>query len=210
LKLKSSIKVKASFLLIVFTLNTIVGAACAMGLDMGFNSKHHSEPKPKQAAVHVHANGKKHVHQKTEPAPQAHHRKKTDNKKAGHNHINGEKHSHGETVGKHTPKRTQPQDEANTDKGSNNEKESCCNDEVIEFQQLDKSVVQSLSIVNPIFFTLFISTFYNIDFTFISQGTPSIRYFVRSHHPPIASATAFPALAASVELSSVNAFFSFR
>ena len=38
-----SIKLKALFLLIVFALNTIVGFACATGVDMGFNHKHHHE-----------------------------------------------------------------------------------------------------------------------------------------------------------------------
>ena len=38
-----SIKLKALFLLMVFALNTIVGFACATGVDMGFNHKHHHE-----------------------------------------------------------------------------------------------------------------------------------------------------------------------
>jgi len=36
-----SIQLKAALLLIVFSLNTIIGFACAVGLDMGFNSHHH-------------------------------------------------------------------------------------------------------------------------------------------------------------------------
>ena len=38
---KLSIKFKAVFLLIVFSLNTVVGFACAIGVDMGFNASHH-------------------------------------------------------------------------------------------------------------------------------------------------------------------------
>lgn len=58
-----SIQLKAAFMLFVFSLNTAVGFACAVGVDMGFNSKgHHDEPLA--PAVHVHANGKKHVHNK--------------------------------------------------------------------------------------------------------------------------------------------------
>lgn len=34
---------KATLLLTVFLLNTVVGFACAVGLDMGFNSIHHHE-----------------------------------------------------------------------------------------------------------------------------------------------------------------------
>ena len=36
-----SIQLKATFLLIVFSLNTIIGFACAVGLVMEFNSHHH-------------------------------------------------------------------------------------------------------------------------------------------------------------------------
>ncbi|SIO50913.1 hypothetical protein [Chitinophaga niabensis] len=41
MKLSRTIQLKAVFLLAVFTLNTMVGFACAVGLDLGFNSKHH-------------------------------------------------------------------------------------------------------------------------------------------------------------------------
>ncbi len=46
----------------VFSLNTVIGFTCALGVDMGFNSKHHHEDEATEAAVHVHAEGKKHVH----------------------------------------------------------------------------------------------------------------------------------------------------
>lgn len=52
-----TIQLKAIFLLIIFSLNNIIGFACAVGMDMGFNSKHHHE-KP-----HTH-NGKAHHHHK--------------------------------------------------------------------------------------------------------------------------------------------------
>ena len=63
MKKKSFIQVKASFLLVVFALNTAVGFACAVGMDMGFNSStHHHDEDAVTAAVHVHESGKKHVH----------------------------------------------------------------------------------------------------------------------------------------------------
>lgn len=43
MKRNKSIKLHAAILLIVFSLNTIIGFACAMGIDMGFNSKHHHD-----------------------------------------------------------------------------------------------------------------------------------------------------------------------
>ena len=35
------IQLKAALLLLVFGLNTIIGFACAVGVDMGFNTSHH-------------------------------------------------------------------------------------------------------------------------------------------------------------------------
>ncbi len=57
-----SIKIKAALLLAVFSLNTVIGFACAMGVDMGFNADHHDAEENIQTAVHVHADGNKHNH----------------------------------------------------------------------------------------------------------------------------------------------------
>ena len=56
-----SIQLKAGFLVLVFALNTVVGFACAVGLDMGFNSAHQEESAV-EVSSHVHADGKKHAH----------------------------------------------------------------------------------------------------------------------------------------------------
>ena len=75
MKKKSSIQIKALFMLLVFSVNTMVGFACSLGLDMGFNARHHHEEEI-EAAVHVHANGKKHVHH--EEAAKEHHNEASD------------------------------------------------------------------------------------------------------------------------------------
>lgn len=131
MKRKVSIEQKAAFLVIVFSLNTLVGFACAIGMDMGFNS---------------------------------------DEKK--HNH-------HDEATNHH--------DERDNDHDkSKDSKDNCCNDKVIQFAHFDKSLSPSLNFLfSPAFFTAFVSTFYNIDVLLFSQGSPNIKYFVRSHHPPI-------------------------
>ncbi|MFN0082803.1 MAG: HYC_CC_PP family protein [Ferruginibacter sp.] len=59
-----SIQLKAAFLLIIFSLNMFVGFACAVGVDMGFNTTHYHEEEATE--VHVHADGKKHHHEKAE------------------------------------------------------------------------------------------------------------------------------------------------
>ncbi|SHL09979.1 hypothetical protein SAMN05444266_10239 [Chitinophaga jiangningensis] len=43
MKRNRTIQLKAIFLLTVFSLNTLLGFACAVGLNMGFNAKHHHE-----------------------------------------------------------------------------------------------------------------------------------------------------------------------
>lgn len=59
-----SIKLKAVFLILVFSLNTVVGFACAVGVNMGFNTTHHH--KEEATEIHVHADGSKHHHEKKE------------------------------------------------------------------------------------------------------------------------------------------------
>ena len=78
MKINISIQLKAAFLLIVFAMNTLVGFACAIGVDMSFNTTHHDQ-EAKEVSVHVHADGKKHQHQK-EPGKQ-HHEEKGSSKK---------------------------------------------------------------------------------------------------------------------------------
>ena len=45
--------ITALFLLMVFSLNTLAGFACSIGVDMGYNSRHHKHEK------HYHEKGKK-------------------------------------------------------------------------------------------------------------------------------------------------------
>jgi ABC-type nickel/cobalt efflux system permease component RcnA len=138
------IQLKAAFLLIVFSLNTIIGFACAVGLDMGFNSHHHEEEVTK-ATVHIQADGKNH-HHKSE-ANERHDEKVKD---------------HHET----------------------SDKDNCCNDHVTKIVQQDKAIASSISIISPVFFTTLIASFYTINLLNSLIDT-HVRYFIRSHHPPI-------------------------
>jgi hypothetical protein len=61
---KRKYKIIASFLLTIFSVNTVVGFACSVGIDMGFNSKHHHDEESTEAVVHIHADGKKHITRK--------------------------------------------------------------------------------------------------------------------------------------------------
>lgn len=72
-------RLKAGLLILLFALNSIVGFACAMGADMGFNSDHHKN-EVAVAQIHVHKNGKEHVHHE---ANEIEHSQKSNHKDHG-------------------------------------------------------------------------------------------------------------------------------
>ncbi len=66
------------------------------------------------------------------------------------------------------------------------QKDNCCKDQVIEYNKAVKSFAHSFNTgIDPIFFTIFVSSFYNIDEFYTNYINTSMRYFVRSYHPPI-------------------------
>jgi len=69
MKQKNLIRLKAALLMFVFSLNTIIGFACAVGVKMGFNDRHHDM---EVQEVHVHKDGKVHLHKKSS---HGHHKK---------------------------------------------------------------------------------------------------------------------------------------
>jgi hypothetical protein len=131
MKTAISIRLKAASLLILFSLNMVIGGACAIGIDMWFNISHHEE---KEMVAHG--------------SPSHHH------------------------------------DDADEHHKSKDNKDNCCNDQVIKFAQVDKFVPHFAGL-NAIFFTTLISSFYNIDVLYTSKSSANIKYFVRGHHPPI-------------------------
>ncbi len=59
-----SIKLKATFLLIIFSLNMLVGFACAIGVDMGYNSISKHEGEATEISEHGDGDVQKHDHKK--------------------------------------------------------------------------------------------------------------------------------------------------
>jgi hypothetical protein len=55
-------RIRAMVLLMVFSLNTIAGFACSLGVDMGYNTKHHDHPQSGHEAKHSHSHSHKHSH----------------------------------------------------------------------------------------------------------------------------------------------------
>lgn len=153
---RKSIQIKAAFFAVVFGLNPVIGFACSLDIDMGFNSRLHAGFET-EAVVHIHKDGKKHIH----------YEEKHEHKKP-HSHDNHKKaHSHS------------------GDKKSHSEKEKgCCTDEVKKFVELDKSLPQALKIIHPDFLITFFDVYYNADLP-PNDIVKNIKQFVRSYHPPI-------------------------
>lgn len=71
MKQNKTIQVKAALLLIVFSLNTLLGFACSLGFNMGYNEHHHETEiaaptshteHHEQGSDHKHHENKKHQH----------------------------------------------------------------------------------------------------------------------------------------------------
>ncbi len=164
MKRNQSIQYKAVFLLIVFSLSTVVGFACSIGIEMKFNQNHHKN------GDHHHA---------TEPQPEKSH----DHANPGHPHFEGVKadhdekpHSHDDQT-KHTNKLP--------DNTQEKQKDDCCKDEVAKIEETGKRVPQPFNYnLHPLFITITPVSAFNIDALSSNQHTPSNWHFVRNHHPP--------------------------
>jgi hypothetical protein len=64
------------FIASAFSLNTVVGFTCSIGLDLGFNADHHNKEAP-EPVVHIHEDGKRHTHY--EGKETSHHQEPAEN-----------------------------------------------------------------------------------------------------------------------------------
>jgi hypothetical protein len=80
------------------------------------------------------------------------------------------------------PKEKKSTENQGTSKGCH---DNHCKNNIINFSKVDKSCAESIEMVSIIFFTAFISSFYNIDILYIFEGTTNIKYFLQNYHPPI-------------------------
>ncbi len=158
-------------------MNTVVGFTCAVGIDMSFNTKHHDEEQSIENPIHIHSDGKKHIHQ--EPV-----------KPASHTHSDGKKHIHQEPVkpALHTHadgKKHEHSNEAITHKHEEKkapEKDGCCNNEVIKFQNVEKNLTPKTIIDVPGFVAI-LSTFPAVNLFNVVRSFPHKR-IVRFFYPP--------------------------
>lgn len=158
-----SIQLKALFLLLVFATNTVVGFACGLSVDMGFNAPHHTKSE-ETAKVHIHDNGKKHIHEKKPSTITA------------HTHSDGSNHRH-ESASK--PLKQNSEDGINPltkDDGG------CCANEVQKFQQIDKNITANTVINLPVVAAI-LHTYSAIDFSIALKEFPT-KCKIRLYYPP--------------------------
>ncbi len=160
----SSIQFKAGFLLFVFSLSTIVGFACSVGLIMTVTDHHKKELASHQQKSHEH--GKPHGHD----ASADHHQNTA---------------SHHENPTTHHSKQADHHKQVNN--LQENTEDDCCKDEVAKFEKYDKRAPQPLNYnLQAPFLSVISNALYNIDAIAYYIHTPSNKFFVRNHHPPIA------------------------
>ena len=152
------LQLKAAVLLAIFSLSNVAGFPCAMGLDMSLNTSHH-ENDATEPSVHIHADGTKHHH---EPKPA---------KATVHVHADGKNHEHhNEPVTKHHEEKETPE----------KDKDDCCTDDVLKFQNLDKNLNQNArTAINAPALGAILSIFWGIDIFKVKVAgsqLPVIRY----------------------------------
>lgn len=99
-----------------------------------------------------------------------------------HIHADGKRHIHYEKK-KHDHDKSHGRDQSNDDESSKGKK-NCCNDQVYQFQKLDKSLPHSVKVSHPNFLITSFDVFYNVPLP-MGGMVKDIRQFVRGYHPPI-------------------------
>lgn len=160
------IQFKAFFLLATFSMNTVVGFSCSTGVDMGFNSKHHS-----------HSDSKEHDHAEADN----HH--EHDGNNSHNNHQGGAALNHNSD------------NSSNTVSFTSQSEENCCKDFVAGFNSLDKQPANQNSTQHKItYLSPFIISAFIVDANIakgyvqhlrippreIDYTTPDIRVFIQS------------------------------
>lgn len=131
MKSPRAIQYKALFLLVTFSMNTVIGFACSMGVDMGFNAHHHNS----------HGAGKHHEHSDAD-----HHEE--------HDGENSHSHQHEAMEPLHLDTGN------NTAFFTSQHEENCCKDYVVGFNSVDKQLAkQNSTQLKIIYLSPFIATF---------------------------------------------------
>lgn len=157
-------QIKAVFLLVVFSLHTLVGLACSVGFNVGLRDPHH----PVETASHSHE--KPHLHKAG--VQHAH----------DHGHVTGKEHSHDASVPPHEHSSTNTHEDPER-------QEDCCTDAVVKISLLDKALTSEHAHILlpsvPLAFTLyafFLNTYATNDFSLLKLKPPNPRSWPLATH----------------------------
>jgi hypothetical protein len=171
MKPNTSIQLKAAFLFIVFALNTAVGFACSMGLEMGYNNKHHQEETIQKNPSHSqgHSADVKVSHHHEAASRSNHHEKGV----VSHHGDDPADNHHAEVaVINHHEKKTTEQDD-------------CCNKNAVVLQQVDKSLNHASNfLVKVPVFVAFLSAFLGLELAPAETLAASSKYLILQYYPP--------------------------
>jgi hypothetical protein len=103
-----------------------------------------------------------------------------------HIHSDGKKHIHSEKKNAHHHGKSNHDNRTTHHHTPGTDKDNCCNDHVLKFEQLDKSIPHPSNIVHPIFLISFFDVYYNAALP-SCDVVKDIKQFVRSYHPPISN-----------------------
>ncbi len=134
--------------------------------------------------MHIHKDGKKHIHQEKSNQGKSHHNIEETTKALVHVHADGKNYLHKEKTSSQGQHKSNHHDEAGNDTNAGEGKGNCCNVKVMQFEQLNKSVSTAFSYVSPVFYTAFLSTFYYKNVLNSFEGSPTIKYFRKAIIPP--------------------------
>ena len=115
-----------------------------------------------------------------------HHHDEGSTEPVVHIHKDGKRHIHQEKKNSHIHDKSHHHDQDKGHHESDKKKDNCCNDEVKQITQLDKSTPHSFNIIHPNFLIAFFDVFYSADLPTLGISK-DIKQFVRSYHPPISN-----------------------
>ena len=95
-------------------------------------------------------------------------------------HFNSVKNIHHKTISKDSKKHKVFSNKKNALNEGN-----CCNGRVVKLAQTDKSLAVCPVIVNPVFFTSYLSSYFNCNSLLLIQINTTDSYFLKNYHPPI-------------------------
>ncbi len=153
---KTSIQFRACVLLLVFSLNIMLGFTCAIGVDMKFNNTHPGKVETPPPAGHSHS----------------------------HSHEHGKGAAHHDGAGKASHHDSHHGNASDPNTAS--DEHDCCSEDVVKLLQSAKKTVKSITLDHPELTAISSLPFYTLEAPSLHNPVKRhTRHFVRNYHPPI-------------------------